>query len=198
MIANYKQAVPLGEPEPEINYIDYIQSSGSQYIDTSFIPNNNTRVVMDVQPLNGNTAPIFGCRSNSSGSASFLTWVISSTQFRDDYGSNGHTSTVNTSTTVRVFIDKNKNSCKIGSNTVTHSSSSFSVNRTALLFACRNGSDIDPRKIHARLYSCQVYDNDNLIRDYAPALDPDGVPCLYDKVSEEYVYNSGSGSFITP
>ena len=40
--------------------------------------------------------------------------------------------------------------------------------------------------------------NDNLIRDYAPALDPDGVPCLYDKISEEYVYNSGSGSFITP
>ena len=71
MIANYKQAVPVGEPEPEINFVEYIQSSGTQYIDTGFMPNNNARVVMDVQPLNGNTAPIFRCRSNSSGSASF-------------------------------------------------------------------------------------------------------------------------------
>lgn len=36
MIANYRQAVQVAEPEPEINFVEYIQSSGTQYIDTGF------------------------------------------------------------------------------------------------------------------------------------------------------------------
>ena len=41
MIANYRQAVQVAEPEPpepEINFVEYIQSSGTQYIDTGFKP----------------------------------------------------------------------------------------------------------------------------------------------------------------
>ena len=31
--------------------LEYIKSSGTQYIDTGFKPNQNTRVVMDVTPV---------------------------------------------------------------------------------------------------------------------------------------------------
>ena len=47
-----------------------------------------------------------------------------------------------------------------------------------------------------KLFSCQIYDNGTLIRDYLPCLDKDGVACLYDKVSETYFYNQGTGEFI--
>lgn len=36
------------------------------------------------------------------------------------------------------------------------------------------------------------------IRNYVPALDPTGAPCMYDTVSRKTFYNSGTGDFIYP
>lgn len=47
-----------------------------------------------------------------------------------------------------------------------------------------------------RVYYCKIWDNGTLIRDFIPVLDENSVPCLYDKVSETYFYNQGTGGFI--
>lgn len=198
MIANYKQAVPLGEPEPDVNFIDYIQSSGSQYIDTGFKPNNNSRVVIDIEVLEAGTIPIFGARVRYTGT-SFVVWVVDSTELRSDFGTNGEIKSVNVSSVFdRIIVDKNKNTCAFGSASITHTSSTFSLSVNLLIFSSTSDGSVYSKKLSGRLYSCQIYDNDTLVRDYAPALDPDGVACLYDKVSEEYVYNAGTGTFVTP
>ena len=46
-----------------------------------------------------------------------------------------------------------------------------------------------------KLYSCAMYDGGVKIRDFKPCLDADGVPCLYDLISKTAFYNQGSGSF---
>ena len=46
-----------------------------------------------------------------------------------------------------------------------------------------------------KLYSCAIYDNGIKIREFKPCLDADGVPCLYDLISKTAFYNQGSGSF---
>lgn len=56
---------------------EYIQSSGTQYIDTGFKPNNNTKVVIDFE-LTENTGKhqiIFGARSSSSSGQYVTTWT---------------------------------------------------------------------------------------------------------------------------
>lgn len=45
------------------------------------------------------------------------------------------------------------------------------------------------------LYYCKIWQGDTLVRDFVPVLDTEGVACLYDNVSKEYFYNSGSGEF---
>ena len=62
MIANYRQAVQVGEPEPEVNFVEYVQSTGTQYIDTGFVPDNNTRIVIDIQATKAGTYGVFGGR----------------------------------------------------------------------------------------------------------------------------------------
>ena len=52
------------------------------------------------------------------------------------------------------------------------------------------------RDIGLRVYSMQILDNGNLIRDFIPVLDPYGVPCMYDRVTNEFFYNQGTGQFI--
>ena len=48
-----------------------------------------------------------------------------------------------------------------------------------------------------RLYSFKAYDDngETLKIHLRPCVDTDGVACLYDRVSMELFYNSGSGSF---
>lgn len=53
------------------------------------------------------------------------------------------------------------------------------------------GADIDEK-----IYYFKIYDNDVLVRDFIPVLDHNGSPCMYDKVSKQFFYNSGTGDFI--
>lgn len=197
MIANYRQAVQVAEPEPEINFVEYIQSTGIQYIDTGFIPDNNTRVIVDIRVTKAGTYGIFGGRQ-AYGSKAFAFWVMDDGEWKTDFG-NGELRISSANTLSRVIIDKNKNVCYVGSSSYTNTSASFSSPSSLTLFAVKNGDgQVDDRMGSFKLYSCQIYDNDVLIRDYAPVIDPDGVPCLYEKLSEQYVYNAGSGSFTAP
>ena len=65
--------------------------------------------------------------------------------------------------------------------------------RNLYLFA-RNSPSVDGYA-HMKLYSCAMYDGAVKIRDFKPCLDADGVPCLYDLISKTAFYNQGSGSF---
>lgn len=193
MIINYRQAVAM---DATISYVDYIESSGTQYIDTGFKPNNNTRVVVDVHGTKAGTYAVFGARRGTT-SQSFTVWMINSSTFRSDFHSSQNSVNV-ASVLNRIVIDKNKNVCRFGDISTTNSNETFQAPINLFLFAVNNNGEPEGRNFSGRLYSCQIYDNDTLIRDYTPALDPDGVACLYDKVSGQYVYNSGTGSFITP
>ena len=47
-----------------------------------------------------------------------------------------------------------------------------------------------------RIYKFQIYLSSGIVRDFIPVLDPDGIPCMYDKVTNQYFYNQGTGNFI--
>ena len=49
---------------------------------------------------------------------------------------------------------------------------------------------------HIKLYDCQIYVNDVLIKDLIPVLDKNNVPCLCDNLSDELLYNKGTGQFL--
>lgn len=50
------------------------------------------------------------------------------------------------------------------------------------------------------IYQYREYDyyGGTLLRDMVPSVDPDGVVCMYDYVTQKYVYNSGEGEFARP
>lgn len=176
-----------------INYLNYIQSNGSQYIDTGFMPNNNSRVVIDAQMPSINSPSFYFGTRTSNNTVNFNV-LYSSPNIRSDYGES-KVSSSQESPSDRLLIDKNKSTCLVGSTTIQNSSSTFQCQYNLFLCASNDGgaakyfSDL-------RIYSCQIYDNGTLIRDYWPAIDPSGVVCLYDKVNKEYAYNAGTGEFI--
>lgn len=73
---------------------------------------------------------------------------------------------------------------------------STSLGRSAKSFYLfRMNYDSDPCPAYMRAYYFEIYDqNDTLLADYRPALDENGVACLYDEVSKSYLAPQG-GTF---
>ena len=182
----------VGLPEGYLQ-LSYIQGSGTQYIDTGFKPNNNTRVVTDVESVADGTFAFFGTRDTETTN-SYILWQLSSTSIRSDYGANQVQQTVD-STKNRIVIDKHEASCMYGSISIENESSTFSCTNNLLLFTTSTGGTVDERKASAKLYSCKIYDDDLLIRDFIPVKNDSDQVGLYDLVEEKFYANAGTGAF---
>lgn len=173
--------------------VDYIESTGTQYVDTEFKPNSNTRVVMDAQATNTTTGMFFGGRESGGGSS--FSFVSLNGVYRTDYGASGVATTISLASNVRRTIDKNKNVTTIETETVTNTAATFSTPVTMTLLAVNAGGTIS-YQISAKLYSCQIYDNGTLIRDYIPCKTNANVAGLYDMVEGKFYGNAGTGAFL--
>ena len=184
------RALPSGYTQ-----VEYIQSSGTQYIDTGFKPSWNSRVVVDVSDIPSGNGMIFGCRNASSATAAqqFNIYRNSDGMRSDYFGTNATLSISNT--TSRTVIDKNKNVVTMYGKTVTNTAvSSGTVGYNLFLFAVNNVGSANSYA-SCKLRSCQIYDNGTLVRDYVPCMNASGAVGLYDIVNSKFYGNAGSGTF---
>lgn len=153
--------------------------------------------VMHTGELTDNIA-LFGGRESLTGNSFTLWWYVNArTSSRFDYiGTTKNKIVTNYVPTndIRITVDANKNVWRLGdySSTMTYSDSLISYN-LALLGVNTTGTIT--KNFTGRIYSCQIYDNDILVRDFVPVLDSANVACLYDKVEEKLYYNAGTGDF---
>lgn len=173
--------------------LEYIQSSGTQYIDTGFNPNQNTRFVADVEIVSVQNAQLFGARIASASSA-FNMLVFSKTGGRDDYG----TTVLNfTTTSERWKIDKNKNITTVNDVSVSHGVETFQTTCSIFINAVNNnGTPMSTTTASAKWRTVQIYNNGVLSRNFIPCKNPSGVVGLYDVVNSQFYSNVGTGSFI--
>lgn len=177
--------------------VQYIQSTGTQYIDTEFKPNSNSRVVIDFQmtALPGDYQGLFSARDGASESFrnTFSLWVNNQQQYRTDFSVDGGPS-FGAANLLRHVADKNKNITTIDDMSVSNSFAAFNCNYNMLLLSGRSGSVIE-YYANAKLYSCRIYDNDALVRDFIPCINPAGAVGLYDLVNSKFYANAGTGTF---
>lgn len=182
----------------DITQLEYIESSGTQYVDTGFKPNNNSRVVLDFEPTASYSSivGIFGTRDAKSGTAAnmFVFWNSGTNTFRTDYFGTQKTMTVST-ILARQTVDKDKNVTTIGSVSASNTVSTGQCSNNLYLF-CTNNAGTAQYFAKLKLYSCQIYDNGTLIRDYIAAKLSDGTIGLYDKLHGLLYTNVGTGTFI--
>lgn len=176
---------------------EYIESSGTQYIDTGFRPTFQSRIVVDIEGLTANTQMVFGVRNAASSTASQMFNVFRrDSLLRSDYfGTN--VSTTISDTTARTTIDKNSNATTMYGVTLTNTTVTSGVcdNSLYLFNANQSGSPISDCYASFKLYACQIYDNDVLVRDFVPCANASGEFGLYDMVTQQFFGNAGSGAF---
>ena len=178
---------------PYSRELEYIQSSGSQYIDTGFKPNQNTRIVCDFQNMDTSALKWLLGVQPSWGVSMFDIALYANGTVHTGYGAKSATLSCSIGTT-RQILDKNKNITSVGGVTSTLASQTFQATINAVLFAYNTNNGVS-YFASARIYACKIYDNGTLVRDFIPVLDKSGVACMYDKVNKKFYYNAGSGSF---
>lgn len=188
------------EIKPPYTQLEYIQSTGMQYIATEFKPNQNTRIVMDAVLQNVNSGSpggfLFGS-GNPVQQGGFEAYSYNGV-FCVAYNAVQQNGTETVSVGDRMYVDFNKNVCKVSKNSVdiinhTFNTSLFSSAVDLKLFSLARSTNFFGA---IKMYGCQVYDNGNMVRDFIPVLDASNVPCLYDNVTKTFFYNAGSGDFI--
>ena len=183
--------------------VDYLQSSGKQWIEMGVAPNQNTKVVLKIKINNFNGldgSSLIGSRTDANSNDQFFTYldVYHSTRFL--FRVDGQTEAISWAglTTDKIYIvtlSGTEMKAELEDGTAVFSKT-FSVSdfESTVTMALFKSKPID-RGFRGKIYSCKHYNGDKLIQDFQPCLDTEGVPCMFDFVSRKPFYNVGTGSF---
>ena len=186
----------------EYTQVEYIESNGNTttHINTGFKPNNNTKieVVASITETSSSGKFIFGTR-NSARTDIFCGLIWTSNHPAAGYGSSGLYQENNITTTedtiFKITLDKNLfyyNDTLIK----TFDTYTFTSENNLFLFSANTAGSTDSQRFKGKMYSCKIYDNDILIRDYIPCYrNSDNVIGLYDLINYQFYSNNGGGAF---
>lgn len=174
------------------NYVqvEYIQSSGTQYIDTGVCAKSTLKVYMDFQLTSTANCYLFGNTATDGSRYALCYW---SSKFGFDIGSTNTYASTTIVGTERYQATFENGAFTIGDVTTSVPTSSFTSTNIIRLFGRQIG-DYSSFK----LYSFKMEDNGVLVRNFVPCYrKSDYVAGLYDMVNEVFYTNKGTGDFIT-
>ena len=171
--------------------LEYLQSTGTQYIDSGIKGDSDARVTADfeITAFDSGTTFVFGAQGTNS--IRYTLGMTSAGAFRSDFGAamtSGSAASLNT----RYAADKNGNVCTAGGQTLTSAAATFTGTTNIYLFG-RSYSSISCSKI--KMYRCKMYKAGALVRVFIPARNSSGTLGLYDTVNGTFYTNQGSGTF---
>lgn len=182
--------------------IEYIESTGTQWINTGVVPNSaikvKTRIYINQRFSSWNF--IFGSTTYRHSSSKDFGITFRDQRFYMDY--NG-TKQTNATASLNQWYDVETESngastyLKINGEMVYTTPSTYYPLQTTYpigLFTLY-GPDGSGWGSSIRMKYIQIWKDDVLVRNFIPVLDSNGVPCMYDKVENKFYYNSGNGQF---
>ena len=173
--------------------VSFLQSSGSQYIDTGRKLTQDSDITIDFKIIGGinRSAGIFGSRE--SASKNNLTLVLDmDARFLVDFSEYRQHRFITAASLERTKIQINKAGVWVNDILKTSWSdvADFETPTNGLIFDVGNNNWTGNKAI-MRLYGYTDGDAQQLV----PCLDANGVPCLYDLIGKTALYNQGAGSF---
>ncbi len=182
--------------------IEYLEFTGTQYIDTGFYANGGCIIEARMAPKMKDGKYILQLGSISKANPNNSRNEFYSTDSRLYAEKGSITNVANILITDDTPFDLYLNT----------SNTKFVVKINNEIYMDRNNTNILPTQnvsvkigysdysnkcFAQRNYYVKIWNSTNtLVRDFIPVLDNNGTPCMYDKVSNQYFYNAGTGDFI--
>jgi len=200
-----KEPAPSRLPEGYTE-VEYIQSSGTQYIVTGVKPTLTMKFMIDIEPtgdLSTSSNPFAGSyyyTSSPGYSRRFLIWRVKQgiqvTAYAERNGVSAIYATLSSDISprrIKIIVDYVAKQAYIeGEDTKSiQVAVSTSMDYITLLTSHQAGSNYTS----AKLYSCRIEQSGVSVRDFVPCIDPSGAVGLYDLVGGKFYGNAGTGVF---
>ena len=193
MMIFQKAVAPLPEG---FTAVDYLQSSGTQYIDTGYRYGASS----DIEVKFGASADgtLLGAQDSDNPKYKFAI-VLSDIYLwigRGSAGDNIHVDNMQKPITLRNIGNLFKVTDGAGKErTKTVEDAGYVGSEQTIYLFARHTPTGATNMSKSQIYYCRFYENGELICDMRPCLDADGVPCMYDLIRRRTLYNQGTGSF---
>lgn len=194
---------PSPGPLPDgYTQVEYIQGTGSQYINIGTKMYNNSEVELCFSfDVIQQDCSIFGSRFSGSTNNFEIASTSNFPLYLDfgDYNRSRATysgATINTkyictiSKSLRAVYDENRTLLSRNTNLISGDNVTPS---NALIFDTAGG--FSSNKLKGKVYYCKVWENGVLVRDMIPSKNPSNVAGMYDIVNEVFYTNAGTGTF---
>lgn len=170
--------------------IEYIEGTGTQWIDTGIKPSTTTLIKAGIMSIAATGGAIIGhCYSDNSD---YRLFNYSNTAYFDY--SSGRLSGNRINDNTYYDVEMGNYYLKLNGTTVlsgsAQGSGDYQNHNINLLYSQQESS-----RAKARIYYIQIYNGGNLVLDAIPVKDENNVVCMYDSVSDSYLYNQGTGDF---
>ena len=184
--------------------VEYIENTGTSYINTDYYPNQDTRIIAEMQVVTYNSfGRLLGAGNHNTANTISCDYVDNGNTFEISWGGyTGWTQYSVTSNYDKHTYDWNKNSFYIDgtlldSKTYTAFTCSYKLGIFNVLESGNVPTSNTERYFYGKLYSFKIYDNDTLVRDFVPAKrDSDSKYGLYDVVNDVFYISPNSTNFI--
>ena len=178
--------------------LDYIESNGKQFLNTNYVPNSKTTMILDFENTNTSINSVIYCARGVETTSDTFTAFYLNGSIRLDYGNYQNHTNISIEQSVR-------NQLIISPGKLTLNGEEYEIQTTGLsdakgtlaFFASYTGnSEKQSYYSYMKLYGAKIYENDNLIHEYIPAQRvSDKKIGLYDKKDNIFFENSGSEEF---
>ena len=185
--------------------LQYIESTGTQYIDTGISTGTNIELKykfkMTIAPANNGYASVLACRTSANSNS--ISQGLQSNKFFFGFGNNSEASQSMTVLNKDITVIQNKNQITINNEPYNYQNgytTTFTDTSMLYLFARNNIGMGAANFFTGRVYYAQIYNNGALVRDFVPAKNSSGVIGMYDLADTNpataFHTNAGSGTFV--
>lgn len=163
--------------------LDYVQFNKDKRYDTGIVCDQDTILEITFTREDSDAAYLYGVR-NSGNTASVTAYMSNSGAWRFGNKYKNYTLTLNTVHTAKV----QKSGITMDGAKTSFTSSNFTANATLLVGTSRGTSgDLASAQFIGKIYSLKLYDGSELILDWIPCINPDGITGFYDTVGNKFV-----------
>ena len=190
--------------------VKYLIANGSQYIDTNYVPTNETGYYIECQSYQTDTIwrPVFGLfqRDITNSPRIYL--------YTNPYPCIGWITTASALTSSSIyskeklksefnFLNSRKMTVSVDQNKLTYDLSdlTFTPTKSLYLFSANDSNSTtlsSGGSMYGRIDTFLISEGDQIVRQFVPCLDADGIPCMYELYTGTAHYNQGDGQFNYP
>ena len=193
----------------EIHYVDYLESTGTQYIDTGIVGDLTTELTCEAAIVEAGNASVTNIMGNNVTSSRAITINMSAnianpSPSRIRFSNTDNTTVagaINLNTFYKYNTNKDNLTVKDTNNIVLNTyafnaTTAFTTDGNILIYKLGDTSIQYIGKI--KVSKASIKNSGVLVRDFIPAIDSDGVGFMFDRVTHTIYDNAGTGAFKYP